>query len=257
MFRVIYISFIIFLFACSGSNKEDTSTPAKTVTKKKIKIEKTVPKDTLINNKNVVERLTAYGNKNQETIAEIYTSKGKIKIRLYKDTPLHRANFIMLAKKGYYDGCLFSRVVPNFMAQCGGSYDEVQQEIMKKIGYYSIPSEMKHSRFHKKGAIAAARSYIKNPDKRSEPDEFYFVEGTPFSEMMLDKYTADNNYNYTKTQRNYYLNNKGAAHLDGEHTVFGEIIRGFSVIPKLTDVETDSRDWPYSDLYVDSVIVIK
>lgn len=257
--KSFYIVIAFIFCACSENKpketiqkpivKEITSEPKEAVSPK--------PKKTLINNDNVVEKLMAYGKENPETIVSIKTTKGTIKIRLYKDTPLHRANFILFAKSGYFDGCLFSRVVPNFMAQCGGAYDEKQREIIKKIGNYSIPSEMKHARFHKAGAIGAARSYTNNPDKRSEPDEFYFVEGTRFSDITLDKYTRENKYTYTSTQRNFYLKNKGAAHLDGEHTVFGEIIAGLSVVPKLTDVETDSRDWPYNDLYIEKVEVIK
>lgn len=260
MFKRSFYSFLLLiLFACSEnkSQQENISIQKVEVKKDTITPIKKEPKPDLINNNNVVKRLMAYGEANPETIVNIKTTKGDIKIRLYKDTPLHRANFILFAKSGYFDGCLFSRVVPNFMAQCGGAYGDHQREIIKKIGNYSIPSEMKHSRFHKAGAIGAARSYTDNPDKRSEPDEFYFVEGTRFSDITLDKYTRENKYTYTSTQRNFYLKNKGAAHLDGEHTVFGEIISGLSVVPKLTDVETDSRDWPYQDLYIEKVEVIK
>ncbi len=62
---------------------------------------------------------------------------------------------------------------------------------------------------------------------------------------------------FTPKQRNYYKHNPGAAHIDGEHTVFGQIIEGYNVVPKLTHVGTDSRDWPVTDIYVDSAIVIK
>jgi len=211
----------------------------------------------LITNDNVVERLTKYGEENPETIALITTSKGEIKIKLYKDTPLHRANFILQAKSGYFNGCYFSRVVKGFMAQFGGSYGDKQKAIQDSIGYYTIPSEMSKHHFHKKGAVAAARSYTDNPDKRSEPDELYFVEGSQFSIFSLEKYAEENHYTYSETQKNYYLKNKGAAHLDGEHTVFGEIIEGLAVVSKLTNVETDSQDWPKINLFVEKVEVLK
>ncbi|PCJ26982.1 MAG: peptidylprolyl isomerase [Flavobacteriales bacterium] len=210
-----------------------------------------------ITDKNVVERLTAYGLKNPETIVYVYTTKGRIKLRLFKDTPLHRANFILYAKSGYFQHCLFSRVAKQFMAQCGGSYDDLQKEIQDTLGKYTIPAEMSHHHFHKKGAIASARSYHENPSKRSACDEFYFVEGLKYSDLSLDHYEDENNYTYTKAQRSYYKNNPGSAHIDGEHTVFGQITQGFNVISKITHVETDSRDWPVEDIYIDSVIVIK
>jgi peptidyl-prolyl cis-trans isomerase B (cyclophilin B) len=253
----ISICFVVslILFSCSEEAPQQVK---KEVIVEEVKTPiKEEPKRDLIADSNVVERLTKYGEENPETIVLITTTKGDIKIRLYKDTPLHRANFILMAKSGYYEGCLFSRVVKGFMAQCGGSYDEKQRNIKDTIGHYTIPAEMSKHHFHKKGAVAAARSYTDNPDKRSENDELYFVEGMQFSEFSLDKYADENKYTYSKRQRNYYLKNKGAAHLDGEHTVFGEIIKGLSVVSKLTDVKTDSQDWPNVDLYVEKVEVLK
>lgn len=252
--NTLLFTLIILLFSC----KEEKAAP---IVKKEAKpVKKIIPPKpiyNLITDKNVIERLTNYGIENPETIAEIYTSKGKIKIRLFKDTPLHRANFILLAKSGYFNHTLFSRVAKKFMAQFGGSYDDLQRNIQDTIGNYTIPSEMSHHHFHKKGAIAAARSYNNNPDKRSSSDQFYFVEGQKFSDLTLDHYAYENNYNFTATQRKYYNKYPGAAHIDGEHTVFGQIIKGFSVVPKLTHVPTDSQDWPITDIYVDSVVVIK
>ena len=252
--NTFYIFILSILFSC----KEEK--PKVIVQKSKTQptiVAPTKPVYDLITNENVVERLTAYGKQNPETIVEVYTSKGKIKIKLFKDTPLHRANFILLAKSGYFNHCLFSRVAKNFMAQCGGSYDDLQKEIQDTIGVYTIPAEMSHHHFHKKGAVASARSYHNNPDKRSASDEFYFVEGIKYGDLALDHYEDENNYTFTSTQREYYKNNSGAAHIDGEHTVFGQIIEGFSVVPKLTHVDTDSQDWPVVDIYIDSVIVVK
>jgi len=253
--KITYLLVLIALFSCSEnkSKKEKKEVVVKEVSTPVVE----KPKLDLINNDNVVERLTKYGEENPETIVVLTTTKGKIKIRLYKDTPLHRANFILYAKSGYFNGCYFSRVVKGFMAQFGGSYGDLQKSIQDTIGYYTIPSEMSHHHFHKKGAVAAARSYTNNPDKRSEPDELYFVEGTKFSIFSLEKYAEENHYTYTERQKNYYLNNKGAAHLDGEHTVFGEIISGYSVVPKLTHVSTNSQDWPKENLFVEKVEILK
>lgn len=234
-----------------NTQQKKDSTENKVKPKKKQK-----PSFTPITNETVLEQLTNYGELNPETIVDIYTTKGKIRIKLYKDTPLHRSNFILLVKSGYLNGCLFSRVVPNFMAQCGGSYDEAQKIIQDTLGSYTIPNEISRHHFHKKGTIGAARSYTDNPDKRSECDEFYFVEGTKYGDLSLDHYEDLNSYKFNKTQRNYYKNNKGAAHIDGEHTVFGEIISGYSVVPKLTSVVRDSQDWPNVDLYLDSAVVV-
>ena len=255
-----FLLVILMNLACSESQPEKQSFQIEEIkSSKPTKPEKKkyIPQFEKITDDNVVERLTNYGENNPETEVDIYTTKGKIRIRLFKETPLHRANFILLVKSGYLKGCLFSRVVKNFMAQCGGSYDERQKEIQDTLGVYTIPSEMSHSIFHKKGAIGAARSYTNNPDKRSECDEFYFVEGAVYNDLSLDHYEELNHYKYSSTQRNYYKHNKGAAHIDGEHTVFGEIISGYEIVPKLTHVITDSQDWPNVDMYIDSVKIIK
>lgn len=259
MNRIIF-SLLIFISLYSCDNNDDNIESIK-LPKKKVQPKKSVTKATPsfipITDKTAIERLTEYGKTNTETIVDIYTSKGKIRIKLYEDTPLHRSNFILLAKSGYLKGCLFSRVVPDFMAQCGGSYDEAQKRIQDSIGSYSIPNEIMKHHFHKKGAIGMARSYTNNPNKNSECDEFYFVEGTKYSDLSLDHYEDLNKYKFNSTQRNYYKNNKGAAHIDGEHTVFGEIISGYNIVSKLTHVKRDTQDWPNTDMYIDSVKIIK
>ena len=83
------------------------------------------------------------------------------------------------------------------------------------------------------------------------------MEGLKFSSIALDHYEVENGYKYTQEQRNYYKKNPGAAHIDGEHTVFGQIIQGYHVVPKITHVDTDSQDWPVVDIFIDSVEVIK
>lgn len=251
----------LILFSCNSEQEHNTQHPqnnSPAQSKPKILPTKENKQQfAKITDENVVARLTEYGKDNPETVVDIFTTKGKIRVQLYEDTPLHRANFILLVKSGYLNGCLFSRVVEDFMAQCGGSYDERQRNIQDTIGSYTIPAEMSKSRFHRKGALGAARSYNNNPDKRSACDEFYFVEGAQYNDLSLDHYASENKYHYTSTQRNYYKHNKGAAHIDGEHTVFGEIISGYDVVPKLTHVVTDTQDWPNVDMFIDSAVVVK
>lgn len=200
--------------------------------------------------------MLAYGKKHPQTRAEITTSFGKITIKLFEDTPLHRANFIMLANKGYFDSTVFNRVVPNFMAQCGAGHLGRHTDLKRDFGRYTIPAELNQKHFHKRGAVAMAREYKNNPEKRSNPYAFYFVEGTTFSNETLDIYEKKNGYSYSKLQRNYYTKKPGAAHIDGEHTVFGEIVSGYSVVPKLTAVKTDGQDWPYEDVFILKVEIL-
>jgi len=256
---VLFVFISVFNLSGCSENKPSTKAIPPKVKKNKEVVKPVEIKviDTLINNENVIEKLLAYGEKNPETIVLITTSMGEIKVRLFKDTPLHRANFIMLAKSGYFNGTVFTRVVKDFMAQCGSPYTYVHVDLQKAIGQYTVPAEMNTKHFHKKGALVAARDYPNNPEKRSDPYVFYMVEGTRFGDETLDYYEEQNGYHYSAAQRKYYLNNQGAAHLDGEHTVFGEIISGYSVVPKLTAVETDRAGWPIDDIFVEKVEVLK
>lgn len=256
----LFLTSLLFIYSCNNSTtspplkkeKEVKSKPSKQV---QSKVEK--PKRELITNRNVKEKLTEYGKENTESVVLIKTDKGDIKVRLYKDTPLHRANFILMAKNGCFDNSVFTRVVKDFMAQAGGTYDEEMVAKRNSIGKYTVPAEIKRQHIHKFGAFGAARSYNDNPDKRSSPYNFYFVEGSTYNDLTLDKYEELNNYTYSPEQREFYKNNKGAAHIDGEHTVFGEVIEGFDVIPKLTSVKKSSRDWPTTDIFISEVIVLE
>jgi peptidyl-prolyl cis-trans isomerase A (cyclophilin A) len=238
--------------------------PPQTPEQKPISTQKSKPKpkkpavDTnMITDENVEHKLLAYGKANPETVVKVHTTKGVITIRLFKDTPLHRANFIMLAKKGYFEGTVFMRVVKGFMAQGGAAYSADHTDIKRGIGNYTIPPEFRSKYIHRQGAVAAAREYRNNPDKRSDPYMFYMVEGVRFTDETLDKYERKTGTQYTKAQRDYYTQKPGAAHLDGEHTVFGEIIAGYAVIPKMTAVETDRQDWPIDDIFIEKVEVLR
>jgi peptidyl-prolyl cis-trans isomerase B (cyclophilin B) len=197
-----------------------------------------------------------FSKANPEKKLWIYTSFGKIKVRLYEQTPLHRASFLLWTKSGFYDGSVFMRVSPNFIAQGGTTNSDRQMEIKKRIGQYTIPAEFRPGLFHKRGALAFARDYENNPQKRSDSHRFYFVEGTMYNKPTLDKYERETGRKYPKEIREYYLVQPGAAHLDYEHTVFGEVLHGMDVIAKITRVDTDSREWPLKDVYIDSIRII-
>ena len=119
----------------------------------------------------------------------IKTPLGDITVRLYDETPLHRDNFLKLAREGYYDGTLFHRVIKNFMVQ-GGDPDSRGASSTAHLGAggpdYTIPAEFNKSLIHKKGALAAARQGDEvNPEKRSSGSQFYIVTGEIYSAGKL------------------------------------------------------------------------
>ena len=118
---------------------------------------------------------------------------GDIVIRLYDETPIHRDNFVKLAKEGYYDGTLFHRVIKNFMIQ-GGDPDSKCAPAGKMLGVggpdYTLEAEIKDGLFHKRGALAAARQSDEvNPERRSSGSQFYIVWGDVYNESQLRQYS--------------------------------------------------------------------
>lgn len=219
--RILFTFLLVTLFisSCSDEKKTDKNS-AKTVEKGQKKKKKAQPLDS-INRKNTVVFLEKYGEQNKENKAVIHTRFGDIQLTLYNDTPLHRANFIFLSKIGYFDTTCFYRVVPEFIIQ-GGNSENLQTNAMRnRYQNYRIPPEMSPQLKHKFGAVAAARDWENNPGKVSNPFEFYIVQS-----------------------RN------GAHHLDGEHTVFGEVTSGFYVIDKIVNLEAGSDEWPLEDVFI-------
>ena len=116
----------------------------------------------------------------KETIL-ITTAYGDLKLKLYEETPLHKANFLKLVRSGFYDSLLFHRVINNFMIQ-GGDPDSKRANDTVLLGNgdigYWIPAEITPKIFHKKGVIAAAREGDDvNPKKESSGCQFYIVMG--------------------------------------------------------------------------------
>jgi peptidyl-prolyl cis-trans isomerase B (cyclophilin B) len=155
----------------------------------------------------------------KEPIFDIVTNMGTIRVKLYKDTPKHRDNFIKLALSHYYDGVLFHRVIDDFMIQGGDPYTRDTARIAEwgEGGPgYNIDAEFVPEHTHKRGALAAARrGDLANPMKESSGSQFYLVQ-----------------------------NAENCKHLDGEYTVFGETVGGLNVIDRIAHVQTDRFDRP-------------
>jgi cyclophilin family peptidyl-prolyl cis-trans isomerase len=140
----------------------------------------------------------------RHAVVVLETTKGTIKIRVFPDAaPIHSANFVKLALEGFYDGSPFHRVVRNFMSQGGGLPDGTDAG-------YTLPAEIGLP--HKTGSVAAARQGDNvNPQRRSSGSQFYMCHST-----------------------------EGCSGLDGQYTVFGEIVEGQDVNLMLS-VNNDGR----------------
>ena len=167
----------------------------------------------------VIPFLKAYGEANPETKIRIETSYGNIDLVLYKDTPLHRANFLLLVKEGYFDLTQFHRVALSFVIQGGNSDQYGMSKKRASMGSYLLPNEANSKYTHKRGALAAAKFPEQNISNASSPFEFYIVQPK-----------------------------RGAHHLNKAHTVFGRVVKGMDVVDKINQVPVDQSDWPLNDI---------
>jgi cyclophilin family peptidyl-prolyl cis-trans isomerase len=164
----------------------------------------------------------------EEPVYEIKTTHGTMKVKLYSKTPKHRDNFAKLVSENYYDGIRFHRVIEGFMIQTG---DPFSRDTAKINAWgtggpdYTVPAEFVNEYWHKKGALAAARKGdLANPKKASSGSQFYIVH--------------DEN---------------ACLHLDGQYSIFGEVIEGLEVIDVIAAVATDPYDRPYEDVIIESI----
>lgn len=133
---------------------------------------------------------TAASNPAADAFVVFDTTEGKIKVRLFGDTPRHRDNFLKLVKEGYYDGVIFHRVINEFMVQTGDP-DSKNAPAGKALGAggpdYTIEAEIVYPKhFHKRGALAAARQGDQvNPERRSSGSQFYIVTGKAYNDSTL------------------------------------------------------------------------
>ena len=204
--------------------------------------------------------------KEKQTTVEMLTSKGKIVLRLYNETPLHRDNFVKLAKKGYFNDLLFHRVIEDFMVQ-GGDPDSRDAAPDAHLGEggpgYTIEAEFRFPKlYHKRGVLAAAREGDNvNPEKRSAGSQFYIVWGRTFTRDEINriadqvKRNSGGTITYPDELKQYYLHHPGTPHLDGSYTVFGEVKKGLEVVNTIQQVPTDRNDRPLEDIKILSVSV--
>lgn len=192
--------------------------------------------------------------KKKGAIVEMETNYGKVRFLLYEETPMHKENFIKLVESEFYNGLLFHRVIKKFMIQGGDpkSRDAKPGQILGEGSLdYTIPPEFNPELFHKRGALCAARwGDDVNPKKESSSCQFYIVQGRVFSNEELDRMEANGVGKFSPEQRKVYTTIGGAPHLDGNYTVFGEVIEGMDVVDKICMARCDKHDRPERDVVI-------
>ncbi len=186
-----------------------------------------------------------------ERKAKITTEFGDMIIRLYDDTPIHKANFIKNVESGFYNNTLFHRVIPFFMMQ-GGDPSSIGAPMSQALGMDNCPTidaEIMPGRFHKKGALAAARLPDNmNPTRASSGCQFFVVQGFKQNDNQL----INSGKTLTPIQKAWYKARGGYPFLDNDYTVFGEVIEGLEIIDLIGAMETHqagvNKDRPLEDI---------
>ena len=195
--------------------------------------------------------ISAYAAKPKNQYVKISTSKGDCIIKLYNETPLHRDNFLKLAKQGFYDGTLFHRVIKAFMIQ-GGDPTSKNAGSDSALGdggddMPRIPAEFRDSLFHKKGVLAAARDG--NPEKASSSCQFYIVQGKVWTDSLLNVTEEKRlKFKIPEWQRQVYKTIGGSPHLDRNYTVYGEVVKGIEMVDAIAATPTGKADRPTEDI---------
>ena len=148
-------------------------------------------------------------------IIEMETSFGTMIIWLYPETPQHYNNFLKLAKEEFYNDLLFHRIIPGFMIQGGDPAGNGTGG-----PGYTIPAEIIPGINHKRGSLAAARlGDQQNPKKASSGSQFYIAAST-----------------------------QGTSSLNGQYTVFGEVIKGIETVDEIIKQPKDQQDKPLTNI---------
>lgn len=204
--------------------------------------------------------------KDRKRDVELLTTEGTIVLRLSDSTPQHRDNFLRLVKSHFLDSVLFHRVIKGFMIQAGDPAS-IRAAARMPLGNggpdYTLPAEFVSTLFHKKGALAAARKGDDvNPERRSSGSQFYLVQGRTFTDAQMDSIEKARlqGRKIPPERREYYRTIGGTPQLDGNYTVFGEVVKGLEVVDKIAATETSKgpdRDRPLQDVRILSVKLIK
>lgn len=227
----LFASFILFFASCEDTQKSkinNAKTPsAQSITEAKDSSENVITTTTkkekklylhdepMLVQEKLIPFLTEYGAKNPEDKIRINSRYGEIDIVLFKDTPLHRANMIFLIKEGYFNGTFFHRVASGFVIQGGNSDNRDTSTKRNNIGYFLIPSEFEAGHKHHRGAFSAAKYAEQNVSKASSPFEFFIVQS-----------------------------DRGAHHLNNDHTVYGKVIKGMDVVDEISKQPIGEGEWP-------------
>ncbi len=192
---------------------------------------------------------------------DIITDMGTIRIRLSNQLPEYRDNFIRLVCDQFYDSLLVHRVLKNFLIQTGAADSKFagRDDVVGWQGPgYTLPMKVNSGLYHKRGAVAASKlPPERNPKNRSDGSQFYIVSGRIFTSDELNDLEREKGIKFTTEQRNVYTTVGGAPYLDGDYTVFAEVVSGMDVVDRISAVDVYNVDRPVKDIRIRKIVPVK
>lgn len=181
------------------------------------------------------------------TKVTIKTNQGDIKIQLFDEiVPKTVKNFVELAEKGYYDGVIFHRVIPDFMIQGGDPTGTGMGG--ESIYDQEFEDEFSNELFNLDGALSMA-----NAGPNTNGSQFFIVTNGNVPKRMIRQLKAAE---FPEEIVEAYRQG-GTPWLDGHHTVFGQVIEGMDVVKAISKVSRNGADKPKDDVVMETVVVEK
>lgn len=198
-----------------------------------------------------------FGLRAQSTFVRLETKQGNIVVMLYDETPKHKAMFLEQIKKGTYKNAEFNRVIKDFVNQGGELDDSIlnREKRHPELGNPRFPAEIKAHLIHKRGTFGAGRD--DNPEKASYFNQIYFVIGKKWTDSLLNNVEKRTSRKISAEHREIYKTVGGTPHLDGDYTLFGEIVQGLDVAETINSVSTDKNDVPLNPVVFKAVVLSK
>lgn len=181
------------------------------------------------------------------TKVTIKTNQGDIKIQLFDElVPKTVKNFIELAEKGYYNGVIFHRVIPDFMIQGGDPTGTGMGG--ESIYGRTFEDEFSNKLYNLNGALSMA-----NAGPNTNGSQFFIVTNSNVPKRMIKQLKAAE---FSEEIVEAYRQG-GTPWLDGRHTVFGQVFEGMDVVKAISKVKRNGEDRPNVDVVMEQVIVEK
>ena len=186
-----------------------------------------------------------------DTVAVMHTNMGDIKIKLFvNEVPRTANNFIELAKKGYYNGIIFHRVIKDFMIQGGDPTGT-------GMGGESIYGEKFEDEFDLKLHNVRGALSMANAGPNTNGSQFFIVQADTCPETMLSQMEQLTDRGFPEDTIEDYKNLGGTPWLDFKHSVFGQVYEGMNVVDDIANVRCGAGDRPMHDVTIEGIDILE